>query len=30
MSGETALIQMSHISKTFPGVGGVADVQFTM
>lgn len=29
MSGETALIQMSHISKTFPGVVALDDVQFT-
>ena len=30
MSGETALIQMSHISKTFPGVVALDDVQFTL
>ena len=30
MSGETALIQMSHISKTFPGVVALNDVQFTL
>ena len=30
MSGETALIQMSHISKTFPGVVALSDVQFTL
>ena len=28
MSGEAALIQMSHISKTFPGVVALDDVQF--
>ena len=30
MSGESALIQMSHISKTFPGVVALNDVQFTL
>lgn len=30
MSGETALIQMSQISKTFPGVVALSDVQFTL
>ena len=30
MSGETALIQMSHISKTFPGVVALNDVQFSL
>ena len=30
MSGESALIHMSHISKTFPGVVALNDVQFTL